>query len=127
LATKLISSAWLAQAVADARRRTFALVADLDDEQLFGPRLAIVNPLHWEIGHLAWFQEHWVLRDGGTRPSLRADADSLYDSMAVAHDTRWDLPLPSREETIEYLVAVRDAVLRLLEGGPDARQKYFAG
>ena len=40
-----------------ARSRTLALVEDLDDEQLLGPRLAIVNPPLWEIGHVAWFQE----------------------------------------------------------------------
>ena len=49
----------------DARARTVALVEDLTDEQLMGPRLGIVNPLWWEIGHLAWFQEKWVLRRGG--------------------------------------------------------------
>ncbi len=27
---------------------------------------------------------------------LRGDADALYDSSAVSHATRWDLPLPSR-------------------------------
>ena len=31
-------------------------------EQLLGPRLAIVNPPLWEIGHLGWFQERWCLR-----------------------------------------------------------------
>ena len=61
-------NAWKTSEVAawvrDARRGTLALVADLTDEQLMGPRLPIVNPLLWEIGHLAWFQEKWVLRDG---------------------------------------------------------------
>src|SRR5262249_27671455 len=48
--------------VYDARQRTCELVADLSDSQLIGPRLATVNPLLWEIGHVAWFQEKWVLR-----------------------------------------------------------------
>jgi iron(II)-dependent oxidoreductase len=43
--------------VSEARQRTLQLVADLDDSQLLGPRLEIVNPLLWEIGHVAWFQE----------------------------------------------------------------------
>ena len=51
----------VAAALTDARRRTLEIVADLDDLQLMGPRLAIVNPFLWEIGHLAWFQEKWVL------------------------------------------------------------------
>ena len=33
-----------------------------DQQQMMGPRLAIVNPLRWEIGHTAYFYEYWVLR-----------------------------------------------------------------
>ncbi|MGH7822272.1 MAG: DinB family protein, partial [Candidatus Binatia bacterium] len=74
----------------DARRRTLDLVAGLDDAELMGPRLPIVNPMRWEVGHVAWFQEHWTLRHArGERP-LREDGDALYDSARVAHDTRWD-------------------------------------
>src|SRR5437016_14280350 len=101
----------LATWVRDARRRSLELVADLTDAQLMGPRLAIVNPLLWEIGHLAWFQEKWVLRQLTGQPSLRADADALYDSAAVPHDTRWDLPLPTREETLAYMQAVQYRVI----------------
>src|ERR671925_510841 len=72
----------LSEWVRDARQRTLDLVADLDDGQLLGPRLAIVNPLLWEIGHVAWFQEKWVLRQGGEPPN-RAGADDLFDSAAV--------------------------------------------
>src|SRR5229473_7386478 len=92
----------LAAWMLDARARTLMLVTDLGDEQLLGPRLPTVNPLLWEIGHAAWFQEKWVLRHANGRPPLRADADALYDSAAVAHDTRWGLPL-SREPTLRYM------------------------
>jgi len=85
----------LAAWVRDARRRTLEVVADLSDEQLLGPQLRIVNPLLWEIGHVAWFQEKWALRRAGDTAPIRADADSLYDSAAIPHDTRWSLPLPS--------------------------------
>ncbi len=97
----------LTRELIDARARTLEVVRDLSDAQLMGPRLAIVNPLRWEIGHLAWFQEKWVLRRTGA-PSLLPHADALYDSAAVPHDTRWDLPLPTREATLEYM----DQVLR---------------
>jgi iron(II)-dependent oxidoreductase len=39
--------------VRDARARTLALVADLSDDELMGPRLPIVDPLRREIGHVA--------------------------------------------------------------------------
>ena len=112
--------------VADARARTLELVADLSDEQLMGPRLSIVNPLRWEIGHVAWFQEHWVLCHAAGRPPLRADGDSLYDSAAIAHDTRWDLPLPGRGETLAYLTEIRDRVLARLDAEErDPKELYF--
>ena len=106
----------------DARETTFALVADLSDEQLMGPRLEIVNPLLWELGHLAWFQERFVLRERAARKPLRADADALWNSSTVAHDARWELPLPSREETLAYMAAVRDRVIEEVRR-PDASEQ----
>lgn len=116
----------LAAWVREARLRTLELVADLSDEQLMGPRLPIVNPLLWEIGHVAWFQEKWVLRYAGGQAPLRADGDSLYDSAAIPHDSRWDLPLPSRADTVAFLVSVRDRVLERIEQGKlPERDRYF--
>src|SRR5437763_1418724 len=111
--------------VRDARRRTLELVADLTDEQLFGPRLAIVNPLHWEIGHVAWFQEYWVLRHAALQRPIRTDGDTLYDSAKVPHDVRWDLPLPSRAETLLYLHEVRDRVLERIQRGPLSPEEHY--
>ena len=123
----LPTAATIGEWIADARRRTFELVADLDDTQLLGPRLPIVNPLLWEIGHVAWFQEKWALGHALGEPPIRPDGDALWDSSAVAHDTRWDLPLPGREETLAYMREVRDRVLdRLARRYDDARLHYFA-
>jgi gamma-glutamyl hercynylcysteine S-oxide synthase len=116
----------LAGWVRDARLKTLELVADLSDEQLMGPRLPIVNPLLWEIGHVTWFQEKWVLRHAGGQAPLRSDGDSLYDSAAIPHDTRWDLPLPSRTDTLAYLAAVRDRILERIERGKlTQHERYF--
>jgi iron(II)-dependent oxidoreductase len=120
------TNADLAAWVRDARARTFDLVSDLSDEQLMGPRLAIVNPLLWEIGHVAWFQEKWALRHAANRAPVRPGVDSFYDSAAIAHDTRWDLLLPSRKDTLAYLTAVRDAVLDRIEAGNlSDDERYF--
>ena len=120
------SAAALAAMLAEARAVTLALVSDLDAEQLLGPRLRIVNPPLWEIGHVAWFQEKWALRHLRGLPPVRPDADALYDSAAVAHDTRWDLPLPSRAETLAYMQRVLDCVTdRLRAEPPDADAVYF--
>jgi len=107
----------LADRVTDARARTMDLVRDLSDDQLLRvPLLRIINPLLWEIGHVAYFQEYFVLRQASGRQPIRSDADALYDSAKVAHDTRWNLPLPSRTATLDYLEATRDGVLDLIAG-----------
>jgi iron(II)-dependent oxidoreductase len=121
-----VSSHTLADWLTDARRRTLELIGDLSDAQLLGPKLAIVNPLLWEIGHLAWFHEKWILRHAGRRPPLRANADALYDSSFVPHETRWDLLLPSRAETLRYLEQVHEQILDGLQRRPPtAGEVYF--
>jgi iron(II)-dependent oxidoreductase len=121
-----ISPAALREMLLDARAITCRLVADLTDEQMLGPELAIVNPPLWEIGHVGWFQEKWALRHlRGMDPCL-PHADALYDSAAIPHDTRWDLPLPSRSDTLGLMVEILNRVLRGLEGEPlTAEARYF--
>jgi iron(II)-dependent oxidoreductase len=120
----------LLDSLREARRRTLDLVADLDDQQLIGPRLRIVNPLRWEIGHVAYFQEFWCLRHfQGAQPIL-AEGDRLYDSARVAHDTRWDLPLPSRQDTLAFMQNVLDRVIESAYSSTDKQidgydQSYF--
>ena len=94
-----ISAGDLIPIMREFRARTLDLVADLDDEQLIGPRLAIVNPPLWEIGHVAWFAEYWILRHLRKQAPIIENGDQLYNSTDVAHDTRWELLLPSLEET----------------------------
>ena len=122
-----ISAAHLVQCLQDARRRTLELISDLDDEQLIGPRLSIVNPPLWEIGHVAWFQEKWVLRHFRGEPPVLGNGDELYDSAAIFHDTRWDLGLPSRKDTLGYMQEVLDRILsRLaLSSGLSEEERYF--
>lgn len=101
----------LAGWVRDACERSLDLVADLDDEQMVGPLLPGVNPLIWEIGHLAWFQEKFVLRQACMEPPILDFADAVYDSAAIPHDTRWRLVLPSREDTVAYMREVAERVV----------------
>jgi iron(II)-dependent oxidoreductase len=111
----------------DFRARTLELVADLDDEQMIGPRLAIVNPPLWEIGHVAWTQEFWLLRHLRNEKPLIENGDRLYNSTDVAHDTRWELLLPSRESTLRYMNEVLDRCVARLESASElsADEFYF--
>ncbi|MBI1943147.1 MAG: SUMF1/EgtB/PvdO family nonheme iron enzyme [Betaproteobacteria bacterium] len=105
-----------------SRARTLLVTAQLDGARLLGPKLAIVNPPLWEIGHVAWFQEYWCLRlrpDGTRGEPMLAGADALYDSAKVAHDTRWGLPLPDLAATRAYGEAVLGRVRARLAREPD--------
>lgn len=124
-----VNARMLGEMLIEARDRTLLLAGDLDGERLLGPRLAIVNPPLWEIGHLGWFQERWCLRYGPGRElgaSIQADADALYDSSAVPHDVRWHLPLPDFDATLKYLEHVLERVLERIEReGATEHLEYF--
>jgi iron(II)-dependent oxidoreductase len=98
-----------------------------DDTRLRGPMIPIVNPPLWELGHVGWFHEFWVHRGGSfaSAPKLK-DADRLYDSARVPHDSRWSLPLPDLRSTRRNVQEVADRTLAMLEGAPlSDEQAYF--
>lgn len=121
-----IDDATLAAWVSDARRRTVALHADLGDADLAVPYLRIINPPVWELGHVAWFQEHWVLRHVLGQPPIHDGADELWNSAVIPHAERWTAALPSRAATLAYLEVVHDRVHAALSAGDaNARLRYF--
>jgi iron(II)-dependent oxidoreductase len=109
-----VQTKYLEQTIRDADARTVALIEGLDNNQLMGPRLGIVNPMLWEIGHIAWFHEKFILRDRDQRLPVLENVDALYDSVAVAHATRWDLDLPDLEATVKYRETIRDLIIERL-------------
>src|SRR5262249_18274627 len=124
------AAAELAQRLTDARAQTLAIVAGLRREQLLGPYLPIVNPPLWELGHLAWFQGRWALRELRGEGPLWQEADALYDPARVPHRSRWELPLPDLQRTFEYMRRVMDRVLGHLlasaqHGTGSEKEAYF--
>ena len=118
-----ILAAWTTQ----SRSTTLDLIADLSEEQFSRvPLLRVVNPFLWEIGHVAYFQEYWVLRHANGREPLLRESDRWYDSAKIPHDDRWHLPLPSRADTVQYLKRTRDEVLaRIASPSLNEREIYF--
>ena len=99
----------------NTRQRTLELLNGLGAQQMLGPKLSIVNPLIWEVGHAAYFYEFWILRHLDKQPSFLKNADELYDSINIAHDDRWDLPLLTLEEIKHYMQQILDAVIHRLQ------------
>jgi gamma-glutamyl hercynylcysteine S-oxide synthase len=121
-----LSTAALVRLVQDARERTLELVVDLEAAQFEVPLLALVNPFRWELGHVTFFYEAFLLQLLGQTKPLLVGAEDLYDSFKVDHDDRWSLPLPSRQQTLEYMQRVLDAVVERLQGhDPSAQETYL--
>ena len=118
----------LAAMLADARDETLASFARFEQALpgLQVPLRAELNPPLWELGHIGWFQDFWLARfpawrqgwradpDTRRRPAARADADALYNSSQVPHDSRWTLPLPDAATTRADLAAQLQATLAML-------------
>lgn len=116
----------LAVIMRSARQRTLELLDGLTQDQLLGPRLPTVNPLLWEAGHVAWFHEHFILRQEYGHAPLLARGDALYDSIAIPHEARWDLPLYPLDALLDYMRRVQDALLdRLGDGMATARDSFL--
>lgn len=112
----------LANQLRDARNYTLGLFDCLAragyDRLSRVPHIATVNPPLWEIGHIAWFAEWYILREAeSSHPaaasghSLLARGDDWFDSNTVAHRTRWTLDLPSPGALKTYCNEVLDRVL----------------
>ncbi len=128
---RAFSDADLGESLCDARQRTLQLLEGLDpeehrarrglrreDEGLTPLQLSVVNPLLWEVGHVAWFHERFVLRDLDGRAPIRPDADALYQSVDMPPEARWTLDLPPIEPTLAYMTAVQEEVIGRLQRGP---------
>ncbi len=125
----------LGAALRDSRARTLALVADLDEAQWNVPEQAGINPIAWELAHLAWFGEFWVLRgphrataDGfieAARPARIAGPDALHDSARLAHADRWRHRWPDRASLFATLQAQLGACVEAIPDSADDAALYW--
>ena len=114
----------LADALAEARRFTEALVAPLGDAELLRQFSTLQSPLAWDLAHIAHFEELWLVREivggGGSNPHF----DDLYDSFAHPRGERITLDILQPAEARTFLTEVREralAVLPRLREAPDPR------
>ena len=120
-----VPTAYLASILRDAHARTLELVSGLEGDQLMGPKIPIVNPLVWEIGHVAWFHEYFILRRLYDQAPILANGDQIYDSIAIHHETRWDLPLLCLDDTLTYIERVLETLVDRLDGPTASPQDSY--
>jgi iron(II)-dependent oxidoreductase len=109
-----VSPTELASALGHARSRTEALLAPLAEAQLTQTVSELQSPLVWDLAHIGFFEEFWLLRRVAGREALLPANDELYDSFAHPRSERGELPLLSPADAREYVGEVRAAVLELL-------------
>lgn len=129
----------LARALRDSRADTLATFAAYERAlpTLQVPMRDELNPPLWELGHIGWFQAWWLQRnpqrtlglradpDAPRRPPEPADADALYHSSLVPHDSRWQLPLPGADATRCHLQRQFDTTLSLLADAPETDEAMY--
>ena len=130
------SSEQLAEALQDARNYTLALFecfaqAGLDVPARV-PYLTIVNPPLWELGHISWFAEWFVLREAQSSqptaaqfPSLLSNSDLWFDSNNVSHFSRWALPLPDVSVLKSYGQEILDRMLHKISSSAQDEQALY--
>jgi iron(II)-dependent oxidoreductase len=137
--------ATLARALVEARDRTLRQFAAF--EAALGPGLRVpctpeLNPPLWELGHVGWFADWWIARHPQRQHGIAADphvprapsrqaargldADALYNSSTVAHDTRWQLDLPSADAVrADVAASLHDTLALLAVANDDDDGLYF--
>ncbi len=105
----------IADRLAEARRRTLELIEPLDDEQLNRVYSPILSPLSWDLGHIANFEELWLVQRIGGREPLRGELGRFYDAIENPRKTRGELPILRDAELRAYLEDVRARTLEVLD------------
>jgi gamma-glutamyl hercynylcysteine S-oxide synthase len=105
----------IADRLAEARRRTYELIEPLDDEQLNRVYSPILSPLAWDLGHIANFEELWLVQTIGEREPLHGELGRLYDAIENPRKVRGELPILRDAELRSYLADVRERTLEVLD------------
>jgi iron(II)-dependent oxidoreductase len=105
----------LVEALTATRERTLELVAGLPDAELDRVHSTLMSPLAWDLGHIAAFEDLWLVHRHGGRPLLREDLIDVYDAMETPRARRGELPFLSAAEAREYLDRVRSRTLEVID------------
>ena len=110
-----VSAEYIASGLDGARARTASVLGPLSDDQLEQQLSPLQSPIVWDLAHIGYFEELWLLRTLGGQPPLRAEHDDLYDAFAHARGERATLPILHPAAAWAYVADVRGRVLALLD------------
>lgn len=102
------------------RERTWRILGGLSDDDLLTREAAYLSPPVWDLGHIACYEEHWLVARVAERPMRHPELVPLYDPFEQPRSVRVELPLPGVRETLDYVRSVRDDALDLMDDVEDA-------
>jgi iron(II)-dependent oxidoreductase len=105
----------IAELLSEARDRTLELIEPLDDEQLNRVYSPILSPLAWDLGHIANFEELWLVQTIADREPMHGDLGRFYDAIENPRRTRGELPILRDSELRSYMADVRARTLEVLD------------
>ncbi|HEY0280012.1 MAG TPA: SUMF1/EgtB/PvdO family nonheme iron enzyme [Solirubrobacterales bacterium] len=105
----------IAELLAEARARTIALIHPVGDELLNRVYSELLSPLAWDLGHIANFEELWLVQTVGGREPLHGDLGQYYDAIENPRRERGELPILHDAELRAYMSEVRERTLAVLE------------
>jgi iron(II)-dependent oxidoreductase len=97
------------------RERTLALVAPLEWASLRKQHVPILSPMVWDLGHIANFEELWLVQRAAGEAPLVDAYGTMFDAMLNPRKERERLPLPDQRTLYAYLGKVRERALETLE------------
>ena len=106
----------LLEALEESRERTLALVEGVSDDDLDRVHSRLMSPLAWDLGHIAAFEDLWLCRAAGDLELLRPDLARVYDADETPRAERGSLAYLRASEVRDYMAAVRERSLTILEG-----------
>jgi iron(II)-dependent oxidoreductase len=104
----------IADRLAAARKRTLLLVEPLSDDQLNRVYSPILSPLAWDLGHIANFEELWLVQRIGGREPMRGELGRFYDAIENPRAIRNELPILRGDELRSYMEEVRERTIDVL-------------
>jgi len=103
------------EALEHARARTLALVAPVPQAELERVQHPLMSPLDWDLGHIAAYEDLWLVHRHGGGDLLRGDLADLYDAFETPRAVRGEIPFLRGQDIFDYLAAVRRRTLELLD------------
>jgi gamma-glutamyl hercynylcysteine S-oxide synthase len=109
------AAAGAVEALQEARERTLALVASVSDEDLAKVHSPLMSPLVWDLGHIAAFEDLWLVHRYADRPLLHDELADVYDAFETPRAGRGELPMLDPPQAREYLTEVRCRTIEVIE------------